>query len=87
MQYCRQPAVDRLYLAVIMAVVVAMCVPIVAATMAHNENKPKAHEPRQQSAPDCSMYHVEHAESEWDEVTETYPVNHAWNDCMGVGYK
>lgn len=23
----------------------------------------------------------------WDEVTETYPTNHAWEECMGVERK
>lgn len=38
-------------------------------------------------APDCSEFVVEYDEEDWNEVTETYPTNHAWQDCMGVGSK
>jgi len=50
--------------------------------------EPKAHEPRSQFgtyAPDCGEFIVEYDEEDWNDVTETYPVNHAWQDCMGVG--
>ena len=51
--------------------------------------EPQAHEPRSQFgtyAPDCSEFVVEYEEEDWNEVTETYPANHAWQDCMNVGY-
>lgn len=47
---------------------------------------PKAHEPRQHNPRNCSEFAVVYDEEDWNVVTETYPINHAWNDCMGVGH-
>lgn len=33
----------------------------------------------------CEHLKRDYTEDEWDPVTETYPENVAWNDCMGVG--
>ncbi len=35
--------------------------------------------------PDCDKHVVEYIESDWNEETESYPTNHAWIECMGVG--
>jgi len=35
----------------------------------------------------CAVHLVEHDPDTWDEVTETYPRNDAWENCMGVGRK
>lgn len=35
----------------------------------------------------CAKYRRTYREDEWNPVTETYPINHEWMDCIGVGYK
>ena len=32
----------------------------------------------------CERFRREYRDDEWDEVTETFPENIAWNECMGV---
>jgi hypothetical protein len=32
----------------------------------------------------CEHLTREYRDDEWNEVTETYPTNEAWNECMGV---
>lgn len=44
---------------------------------------PKA--PRLSLPQKCEVYRIEYTEDQWDEVTETYPTNHEWENCMGVG--
>lgn len=43
--------------------------------VSHSVSRPRA----------CEHLRREYTEDEWDPVTETYPENVAWNDCMGVG--
>lgn len=44
--------------------------------------------PQKQTLPEkCAKYHREYTEADWNPVTETYPTNHDWINCMGVGYK
>ena len=33
----------------------------------------------------CAHLRRNYTEEDWDPVTETYPTNEAWNECMGVG--
>lgn len=33
----------------------------------------------------CAHLRKEPDPATWDAVTDTYPRNHAWEDCMGVG--
>lgn len=33
----------------------------------------------------CAHLRRTYTDDEWDPVTETYPENVAWNECMGVG--
>ena len=35
----------------------------------------------------CAEYKRTYTDDEWDEVTDTYPPNHEWMDCMGVGHR
>ena len=35
----------------------------------------------------CEQYRVTPDPDTWDEVTETYPRNEKWENCMGVGHK
>lgn len=35
----------------------------------------------------CEYLRTEHDPATWNPVTETYPTNHAWQECMGVGVK
>lgn len=53
---------------------------------ARDEGRP---ETRSVSLPEkCAVHRVEYdLEKDWDPVTETYPRNEAWENCMGVGRK
>ena len=35
----------------------------------------------------CAHLLIPVDEDEWDEEKQSYPPNHAWGDCMGVGRK
>ena len=36
----------------------------------------------------CAKYHIQyHGDELWNEETQSYPPNHAWMDCMGVGVR
>lgn len=42
----------------------------------------------QQTLPQkCSHLRMEPDPKTWDEETDSYPRNHAWESCMGVGRK
>jgi hypothetical protein len=53
---------------------------------ARDAGRPEA---RRISLPEkCAVHQVEYdLEKDWDPVTETYPRNDAWEECMGVGRK
>lgn len=43
---------------------------------------------RKQTLPEsCTKYHREYTVADWNPVTESYPLNHEWMNCMGVGLK
>ena len=44
---------------------------------------PKA--PRVSLPQQCEHLHIEYTDEWWDEALESYPINHAWEECMGVG--
>lgn len=35
----------------------------------------------------CRVYLKPHDPETWDPITEEYPPNHEWEECMGVGRK
>ena len=87
--HSRQLAVGRLspyFIAVIIGTLLLCLIGIAALKVyATVTQLPEPHQSRQTLSHQCAQHIVEYDESDWDEETETYPTNHAWFDCMGVG--
>lgn len=66
-------------------VVLYLAIAITGFERAKGDELPQA--PRLTRPQLCSEFAVEYEPEQWNEVTESYPTNHAWESCMGVSSK
>lgn len=75
----------RLLLIIISAAAVGSCSP--SSVLRDDFKMDRVSQERHDLPRRCAHLRRTYTDDEWDPVTETYPENKEWNECMGVGRK